>query len=231
MNLNLTSFGGSIRPGVYGHLILHGTHTIESGVRFRRLTVNGQVRGPHYAGDHIVFASGELISDGDVRVRRISGHGRMLVKGHLRCELLDFTGEIKTAHALHCIQSMNLRGLLHAADTVTANHIEIFGIAEATAMHAKITAIEPLESEIFKRLRMRNYHAPSHVHTIHASTLKARWLVCSHIRVDSAVLLDGCRIEYAEFRDDLVLDRSSSVSMLSDRSQRVPGAAAERKQA
>jgi hypothetical protein len=69
------------------------------------------------------------------------------------------------------------------------------------------------------------------VQTIHASTLKARWLVCSHIRVDSAVLLDGCRIEYAEFRDDLVLDRSSSVSMLSDRSQRVPGAAAERKQA
>jgi cytoskeletal protein CcmA (bactofilin family) len=227
-NLNLTSFGGIIRSGVYGHLILNGVHTIEGGVRFKRLTVNGQVRGPQYVGGHIVFVSGELISDGDVQVRRISGHGRMLVMGRLRCELLDFTGEIKTARTLHCMQRMNLHGSLNASGGVTADHIEICGVAEATMMHSRITAIAPFESKLFKRLRTRAYYGPSRVRTIHSGRLTARKLVCSHIRVDSATLLDGCRIEYAEFQDELELDRSSSVALFTDHSQRTFGSPSER---
>ncbi|MCH4209221.1 hypothetical protein [Bifidobacterium sp.] len=212
--MNLTSFGGFIRAGNYGHLALNGPHTLERGVRFEQLTINGRVRASGYRGRHVVVSSGHLVSDGDMTVQRISGHGRMQLRGRLECAAMEFIGELEISRPLICTGQLSVYGSLTSTSQITAQSFTMYGVLEALELHAREALIEPFETKLATRLGMTDYRARSHVKTIHAGTLTARRLNCATLNVDSATLRDGCAVEHAEFIDELAVDQSSSVMML-----------------
>ncbi|MCI1219901.1 MAG: hypothetical protein LKF99_05135 [Bifidobacterium sp.] len=218
---NLTSLGGFIRAGDYGHLSLNGPHTLESGVRFERLTVNGHVRSPGYHGRHIIVSSGHLVSDGDTVVHRVFGHGIMQLNGGLQCTALEFVGRLEISRPLNCAGHLSVHGSLSSTSMITAKTIEVHGVLNAVELQALGAIIEPFEYRLATRLNMPDYNERSRVKDIRTGTLTARQLSCTALHAYSARLREECAVEYAEYLEDFAFDESSSVRMISKAAQAI----------
>lgn len=214
MGTNLTSFGGTIHAGSYGVVTLHGSHTLERGVRFERLSVRGSVHASEYLGGQVVCEAGTIRCDGVMRVDSLVGDGRIQLRGSIQCASMDFVGVLDGHGAVVCEGTMLLAGVLSTRQAVRAARLEVNGVLNVHTVQARHLQLGPFESALFPRHGITRYSQFSEATRIIGSSIHVDRLRCDLIRGDEIVIGKDCRIDRIVYRQDFQTGSSSAVTRI-----------------
>ncbi|WEV52170.1 hypothetical protein [Bifidobacterium sp. ESL0704] len=215
--MNLNTFGGTIKGGDYGVLIVHGNARMYENVTFDTLVVQGILQAAFCRGRRIVMEGGMLNCSSRLVSDSLAGHGRISAKQCICSRRIDLTGEIKTDHGLYVKTTARVNGLveaksLTATDARITGHATIGEYAEADRLE-----IRPIRTTMFERFGMKGYLKPSSIPRITADNVVLCSTISQKIEAGYVSLHDHTHVEKVIFDDDLRFDRTSSVKLIERR--------------
>ncbi|MEJ5921852.1 hypothetical protein [Bifidobacterium thermophilum] len=168
----------------------HGTP-----MRAGRIMVLYELRAPGISGTGLMCENATVICDGDVEASRISGSGRLLVRGNIRCDTLDFTGEIRCTGRIVCTDGLTATGLLHTQSGIDAAWIDMTGVVDAPHIFADHeVSVRGIGNGLGVQRAFPHSTRLSEVGLIDAGTVTVGRMVCDRIEAERITLTDACRV-------------------------------------